>query len=174
MSLLTIDEPAPPPHFPPWSSRHAVWALGFRPFYLLAALLAMLAIPVWLAPTLGWTGPLPGITLGWHMHEMVFGFASAVLVGFLLTAGRAWTGIWTPRGGHLAALALLWCAARVAMLTGPTWLAALIDLAFLPLAAWSMYRVLDQAGNKRNMFLVALLGMLTFANGVFHAATLGG
>ena len=172
MSLLTIDEPAPPPHFPPWSSRHAVWALGFRPFYLLAALLAMLAIPVWLAPTLGWTGPLPGITLGWHMHEMVFGFASAVLVGFLLTAGRAWTGIWTPRGGHLAALALLWCAARVAMLTGPTWLAALIDLAFLPLAAWSMYRVLDQAGNKRNMFLVALLGMLTFANGVFHAATM--
>ena len=172
MSLLTIEEPAPPPHFPPWSGRHALWALGFRPFYLLAALLALIAIPVWLARYLGWSTALPGITLGWHMHEMVFGFATAVVVGFLFTAGRAWTGIWTPRGQHLAALALLWCAGRAAMLTGPAWLAALIDLAFLPLAAWSMYRVLDQAGNQRNMFLVGLLGLLTVANGIFHAAAM--
>ncbi len=172
MSLLTIEEPTPPAHHALWSGRHAVWALAFRPFYLLASLLAAVAIPIWLAQYLGWVQLTSRVSLGWHMHEMVFGFAVAVVVGFLFTAGRAWTGLWTPRGMHLAALALLWTAARVAMLTGPAWLAAALDLAFLPLAAWSMYSVLQRAGNKRNMFLVGLLSLLTLANAAFHAATM--
>lgn len=173
MSLHMIEEPAASVCHPVWSGQHALWALGFRPFYLLAALLAALSIPVWLAHYLGWISASPGITLGWHMHEMVFGFAIAVVVGFLFTAGRAWTGIWTPRGAHLAALALLWVAGRLAMLGAPAWLAAAVDLLFLPLAAWSMYRVLERAGNKRNMFLVGLLALLTVANGAFHGAVMG-
>ncbi|UGQ46415.1 NnrS family protein [Massilia endophytica] len=175
MNFLTIEEPAPPLEtaYPVWSGRHAFWALGFRPFYVLAALLAASAVPAWLARYFGWLTVLPNITLGWHMHEMVFGFAIAVVVGFLFTAGRAWTGLWTPRGLHLAALALLWIAGRAAMLTAPPPLAAAVDMLFLPLAAWSMFRVLQRAGNKRNMFLVGLLALLTAANGVFHAAALG-
>ena len=55
----------------------------------------------------------------WHAHEVLFGFAVAVIVGFLLTAGKAWTGLATPRGGFLAALALLWLAARVAAVLAP-------------------------------------------------------
>lgn len=172
MSLLTIEEPAAAARHPLWHGGHPFWALGFRPFYVLAAALAVLAIPAWLFHYLGWASWSPRITLGWHMHEMVFGFAVAVVVGFLFTAGRAWTGLWTPRGRHLGALALLWIAGRVTMLTGPAWLAAAVDLSFLPLAAWSMYRVLQRAGNKRNMFLVVLLALLTVANGVFHAAAM--
>ena len=172
MSLLTIDEPAAEAHHRLWNGGHAIWALGFRPFYLLAATLAVLAIPAWLSHYFGWLSWSPNITLGWHMHEMVFGFAIAVVVGFLFTAVRAWTGLWTPRGLHLAALALLWTAGRITMLTGPAWLAAVVDMSFLPLAAWSMYRVLHRAGNKRNMFLVGLLALLAIANGVFHAAAM--
>lgn len=171
MSLLSIEEPSGEKHNLAWH-RHAFWALGFRPFYFLATVFAVVAVPAWLARYLGWITWSPGITLGWHMHEMVFGFAAAVVVGFLFTAGRAWTGLWTPRGRHLAALAMLWTAGRIAMLTGPAWLAAIVDLCFLPLAAWSMYRVLQRAGNKRNMFLVVLLGLLALANGFFHAAAL--
>lgn len=173
MPLLTIEEPAPAVRHPLWSGKHALWALGFRPFYLLAALLAMLAVPAWLARLTGWDGASLNITLGWHMHEMVFGFAIAVVVGFLLTAVRAWTGLWTPRGIHLAALAGLWLAGRVAMLIGPAWLAAVVDGAFLPLAAWPIYRVLQRAGNKRNMFLVGLLSLLAIANFSFHGAVMG-
>ena len=172
MSLLTIEEPPRGESHAPWSPRHAVWALGFRPFYLLAALLAVLAIPTWLAHYLGWLPASSAITLGWHMHEMVFGFAIAVVIGFLFTAGRAWTGLWTPRGLHLAGLALLWVAGRLAMLAGPAWLAAIVDFAFLPLAAWPMFRVLQRSGNKRNMFLIVLLALLATANALFHAATL--
>ena len=49
----------------------------------------------------------------WHAHEMLYGFAVAVIVGFLLTAGKAWTGLATPRGATLAAMAGLWLAARL-------------------------------------------------------------
>ncbi|MCX7290825.1 NnrS family protein, partial [Janthinobacterium sp.] len=55
----------------PWHARHAVWQLGFRPFYLLAAVFAAISIPLWLA---SYTGMLTGglqVGLGWHMHEMV-------------------------------------------------------------------------------------------------------
>jgi uncharacterized protein involved in response to NO len=173
MSVSPIDHsPAPIVH-PLWHGSHALWALGFRPFYILAALLAALAIPVWLAQYLGWTAPSARITLGWHMHEMVFGFAVAVVVGFLLTAVRAWTGLWTPRGAQLAALALVWLAGRIAMLGASAWLAAALDMLFLPWAAWAMYSVLQRAGNKRNLFLVLLLALLAVANGVFHGIVLG-
>ena len=174
MSLHTIEEPsAPPQRLPWWSAGHPLWALGFRPFYIMAALLAVLAVPLWLAQYLGWLRGMPAVGLGWHMHEMVFGFAVAVIVGFLLTAARTWTGLATPNGRHLAALVLLWLAGRVAMLLAtPLW-AALVDLLFLPLAAWPLYRVLQQSGNRRNIFLVLLLGLLTLANALFHAAGLG-
>ncbi len=174
MSLLTIEEPLAPASavrglFKP---DHPLWRLGFRPFYLLAALLAALAVPLWAAHYLGWIGGAR-LDLGWHMHEMVFGVAIAVIVGFLFTAARAWTGLWTPRGGHLAALALVWIAGRVAMLAAPPLAAALVDLLFLPLAAWPLYRVLRRAGNTRNLFLPGLLCLLALANASFHAARLG-
>lgn len=171
MTLLKIEEPkisqrrASP-------LEHALWGLGFRPFYLAAALFATLSIPLWIAQYFGWIS-MPRVHLFWHMHEMVYGFAIAVVVGFLLTAIRAWTGLWTPRKGHLAALAGLWLAGRIAMLCAPSLLAAIIDLAFLPLAAWPMYRVLQRAGNKRNMFLIVMLALLAVLNLLFHASVNG-
>src|SRR5690606_12684308 len=100
------------------------------------------------------------VNLFWHMHEMVYGFALAVVIGFLFTAMRNWTGLWTPRKTHLAALAGLWLLGRLAMLCAtPVW-AAIVDLAFLPLAVWPMFRVLQRSGNKRNMFLVVILTLL--------------
>lgn len=81
----------------------ALWALGFRPFYLLAAVQAALVLPLWVLVFGGQTGlasPLPGSL--WHAGEMVSGFAMAVIVGFLFTAGRNWSGQPTPSGGALA------------------------------------------------------------------------
>jgi uncharacterized protein involved in response to NO len=104
---------------------------------------------------------------------MVFGFAIAVIVGFLYTAGRNWTGLWTPRRHALAAIAGVWIAGRIAMLTADPWLAAVIDMSFLPVATWPLYSVLKRAGNRRNMVLVVLLSLLAVANAMFHIARLG-
>lgn len=173
MALLKIDEPGKSGHQDRGFTNQAVWRLGFRPFYLLATAFAAISIPLWLASYAGWFQAAPNISLFWHMHEMVFGFAIAVIIGFLYTAARNWTGLLTPSKGHLAALSALWLAGRFAMLATPTMVTALIDWAFIPLAAWPIYRVLKRAGNKRNMFLVGLLSLLTLANTLFHAASFG-
>jgi len=148
--------------------------LGFRPFYLLAAGLACLSVPWWIGVFLGHAAP--GVVfppLLWHAHEMLFGFAAGVIVGFLLTAVRAWTGLPTPCGPVLGALALLWLAARLAAFTGPYGLYAVLDVALLPVVAVLLLRVLIQAGNKRNMPLISLLLAMGAANAVFHLTMLG-
>jgi uncharacterized protein involved in response to NO len=176
MTISTIDEAGAPRaksrDVPSRFSDLPVWRLGFRPFYLLAAIFAALGIPLWMARYNGVLSGFPAIGLYWHLHEMVFGFAVTVVIGFLYTAARNWTGEWTPRGAHLAALAAVWLAGRLAMLFAPPLAAALIDIAFLPLAAWPFYRVLHKAGNKRNAFLAGLLSLLALANLAFHAAVL--
>jgi uncharacterized protein involved in response to NO len=168
MSLLRIEErEAPRP-----VGGMALLALGFRPLYLLAAAFAAVSVPAWIASYYGVAGPFQ-VGLAWHAHEMMFGFVVAVVVGFLYTAGRNWTGLWTPRGAQLGAIVALWIAGRAAMFAAPPPVAAAVDIAFLPVAAWPLYRVLKQSNNKRNMFLVGLLGLLALANAVFHASVLG-
>ncbi|MTV37826.1 NnrS family protein [Duganella radicis] len=173
MTLLRIEEPA---RMTAGASR-PLWRLGFRPFYLGAAAFAALAVPLWLAQYLGWLpahlGEVLHLGFGWHVHEMVFGMAVAVVVGFLYTAGYNWTGLWTPTGAHLRALVALWLAGRLAMLLAPPPLAIAVDLLFLPAATWPLWRVMRQAGNRRNYFLVGLLGLLALANAAFHAASQG-
>ena len=154
--------------------RTALFALGFRPFYLLAALFAAVAMPAWVADLAGYGWPTAYLEgLAWHQHEMVFGFALAVIAGFLLTAARVWSGRPTPSGLPLALLAAQWLAARVLMLTGPGWLGALVDVAFPFVLAAVLARVLFAARNRRNYFVPALLAALGAADACFHLSTLG-
>lgn len=148
--------------------------LGFRPFYLGAAAVAALALPLWIFTWLGlasWQPPVPPML--WHAHEMLFGFAVTVIMGFLLTAGKAWTGLPTPRGAPLAALAGLWLAARIAGLTGPWILYAVLDVALLPIVAITFATVLVRAKNWRNLPLAGILMLLAVANLCFHLAVAG-
>ncbi|WP_303836637.1 NnrS family protein [Acidovorax soli] len=148
--------------------------LGFRPFYLGAALVACLAVPLWIASLLGWVVlDLPVAPLLWHAHEMLFGFAATVIIGFLLTAVKAWTGLATPRGALLGALALLWLAARVAAVVAPYAIYAVLDVVLLPVVAGFLLAVLLRARNRRNLPLMGVLVLLSVANGAFHLAVLG-
>ena len=170
MPLIAIEEPHRPAAAPPG---FALWQLGFRPFYLLASLFASLSIGLWAAQFAGWlgrpylSGPL------WHSHEMLFGFTLAVMVGFLLTAGRNWSNRPTPTGLPLAALALLWVAGRVLVLTPFGWAAAIVDVAF-PLAAAAALAVPFWASrNWRNYFFVGLLVLMGGASLAIHLSQLG-
>lgn len=151
-----------------------VLALGFRPFYLLAAMFAVIALPLWMGSYTGvlqFAGSMPGLT--WHTHEMIFGFAPAVIAGFLLTAVRNWTGRPTPTGKPLAGLALLWVLGRVLMFTGPLPLAAAVDLAFLPAIGIAIAVPIRQSRNTRNFKVLAIIAALTLTNALFHLASLG-
>ena len=152
---------------------HPVLALGFRPFFLLAGLFGTLYVPLWLVVFHGrLVLPTQLPPSAWHAHEMLFGFASAVLAGFLLTAARNWTGQPTPSGAPLAGLVLLWLLGRVAILllgAVPRPLAAAVDLAFLPTVAVAIGVPIVRARNWKNLGLVALLLVLAGANLLFHA-----
>lgn len=170
---LTILEPQPAANS---HSRLALWDLGFRPFYLLAALHAALAVPLWAMEYAGWLGASGALRLGsalWHAHGMVFGFAFAVITGFLFTAGRNWSGLPTPSGVALMLLAGLWVAGRALVYTPWAWLAALADAAFALGAAWGLARALVGAGNRRNYFFVTVLLGLGAAGFAFHLAIAG-
>jgi uncharacterized protein involved in response to NO len=108
----------------------------------------------------------------WHAHEMLFGFAVAIIVGFLMTAGKAWTGLATPRGPALGALALLWLSARIAAVVGPYAVYAVLDLALLPIVAIVLARLVLRARNHRNLPLVGMLSLLACANVGFHLAVM--
>ncbi|HEX2011072.1 MAG TPA: NnrS family protein, partial [Roseateles sp.] len=109
----------------------------------------------------------------WHAHEMLFGFTLAVVVGFLFTAGRNWSNRPTPTGAPLAALAVLWLAGRVLVLTPWGWAAALANAAFPLLAAIALAIPFIAARNRRNYFFIALLALLALAQAGVHLSQLG-
>ncbi len=134
----------------------------------------MLAMSLWIARELGQvTSTSAGPPMLWHAHEMLFGFAVAVIVGFLLTAGKSWTRFATPRGPLLDALALLWATARVAAMVGPYPIYALLDLMLLPLVAAVLVHSPVRDRDRRNLLLVGFLVLLSLVNVAFHLAANG-
>ncbi len=109
----------------------------------------------------------------WHAHEMLFGFTLAVLTGFLLTAGQNWSGQPTLKGSYLMALATLWVAGRLLVLSPWGWLAAVVNAAFPLAVAVALGAPLYRGRNRRNYFFVALLVLLALAQLVVHLNALG-
>jgi uncharacterized protein involved in response to NO len=149
---------------------------GFRPFFLLAAAWAAFAVLTWLCSFL-YGVPLRSAfpPLAWHRHEMLFGFAGAAIVGFLLTAIPNWTGRLPIAGPPLAALAGLWLGARAAV-----WLsaalglvvAATLDVGFFVVVAFVAGREVIAARN-RNVPVVGLVMLLGVVDGWDYAAAAG-
>jgi uncharacterized protein involved in response to NO len=142
----------------------SLFALGFRPLYLLAGLYAALSVPLWAAQYAGW---LPGANLLWHAHEMLFGYAFAVIAGFLLTAVRVWTSRPTPTGAALAGIASLWVLARVLGFFSLA-AASLADALFAVAVAWGIGQPILQSGN-RNWYFIVLVLALGAASAAFNA-----
>ena len=149
-----------------------LWRQAFRPFFLFGTAFSMLAIPVWVAVLSGKLSFAPyGGALFWHAHEMLFGFVSAIVVGFLLTAVQNWTGLRATHGWPLVFLTGTWLGARATMAfpdTVPAWLPGTLDLAVLPMAALFLGRLVVKAGNFRNLMFVPILILLTGANLLTH------
>jgi uncharacterized protein involved in response to NO len=171
MTLLTLDTPRPrlPANRPGWQ---AFTAMAFRPLYLGAALFGALAVLAWVHGFAG-ASALPG--LFWHGHEMIWGYAGAIIVGFLLTAAATWTGQPAFRGTPLAVLTGLWLAARVsaALETGEPWLTGLLSVGFLLASAVALAIPIRRARNRRNAPIPLLLVAFALADGAYLMAVSG-
>lgn len=160
----------PIPRLQDWSGP-AVLSYGFRPFFLLGAFWAACSVLLWVVAYIGGFSFGNFANLDWHIHEMIFGFAAAIIGGFLLTSIPNWTGRLPVQGWPLAVLVVLWLAGRVVMLM-PTllgvWPTALIDMSFLVALALAAGIEIVAGRNWRNLKTVLVLGALVLANAGFH------
>ena len=149
-----------------------ILSLGFRPFFFGAGLWAAVAMTLWvffLAAGLNVPSHLSGVD--WHLHEFVFGYSSAVIAGFLLTAVPNWTGRMPVVGWPVAGLAGLWLAGRLALLFSayfPALIAVVIDLSFIAVVALIIAREIIASKNWRNLKVLTILALIGVANGLFH------
>ena len=78
---------------------------AFQLFFMGAAVFAGVAVPIWVLEYLGRIAGWQDDPARWHGHEMVFGYALAVVAGYLIAkASRA----------AIVAAFCLWMAGRVA------------------------------------------------------------
>lgn len=150
---------------------------GFRPFFLGAGVWAVVAMMLWISAIQGYVAiPTLFDPIGWHAHEMLFGFVVAAIAGFLLTAIPNWTGRMPLQGLPLAALVAAWLAGRAAVL-GSAWIgggiAATLDLSFLALLVAVVLREIFAGRNWRNLPMPVVLGGLLVANALTHADAIG-
>jgi len=141
-----------------------LFSYPFRIFFLSMTVLALAVIPLWVMQVNGVISlPLAMPGLFWHQHEMLFGFLSGAIAGFLLTAVCVWTQTERTHGFRLVLLWGVWLAGRVLLATGadlPFWLVQGVNLAFLPLvmvdAGWRIWH----ARQKRQLMIMVVLGLL--------------
>lgn len=154
----------------------AVLSYGFRPFFLGAGIWACAAMVLWIGLMSGqWSFATRYGAVAWHAHEFLFGYVSAVLCGFLLTAIPNWTGRMPLQGGPLLALFSLWVAGRIVMLLTDRIgadVAVAVDGAFLVVLSLVILREIVAGRNWRNLPVVLLVSVLAVANLLFHVETL--
>jgi uncharacterized protein involved in response to NO len=151
---------------------------AFRPFFLLASIFSVISLLIWNAQLTGnMTLNLYGGGLWWHEHEMLFGFTTAIIVGFLLTAVQNWSGVRSLNGKGLLLLVGIWLAGRIAFFFPgqlPHELIAAIDLAFLPLAAIALAYPIIKVKLWRNLIFIPILLVMSTSNALTHYSLAAG
>lgn len=160
----TVEEKIPP-----------ILRLGFRPFFLLGSLYAIIAIVIWVwAFQAGQPTYLQVPALWWHVHEMLFGFSMAIVAGFVLSAVQNWTGIKGTSDKRLGFIVLLWLMPRILFWTPtPLWLTSSIEALFILAIAYEVgFRVIKTKG-IRNLFFIPLFLIAIAANFASYATIKG-
>jgi len=155
----------------------ALWLRGFRPFFLGASVFAVLAMVNWLLVfRFGLHLDLSGLSIfQWHAHEMLYGYAMAVIAGFLLTAAWNWTGQKTASGAGLALIFIFWVLARVFMASGTRFLvyAAAADFLFMLGLGIAVGRPIIAVRQKRQAMVLLIIALLAATNLLFYLGVAG-
>ncbi len=107
----------------------------------------------------------------WHIHELFFGYLSAVVTGFLFTAVPNWTSRMPIQGRPLMFLLALWLSGRLAVAFSAHvgWAVAMVvDVAFLAMISLVIGREIAAGKNWRNLKVLLPIGVLVAANAGFH------
>jgi uncharacterized protein involved in response to NO len=159
------------------TNKFNLFGYGFRPFFLGAGLFSLVSVSLWLALFLNlFTLPAgPISSFQWHAHEMIYGYAMAVIAGFLLTAVSNWTGLPTPKGVKLTLIFSLWALARLFFSLGEPYLlaSAICDLLFNGILLVLLSRLIIQSKQHKQFAVVAKLLILFICNLLFFLGVYG-
>ncbi|MCB1199591.1 MAG: NnrS family protein [Leptospiraceae bacterium] len=156
-------------------SGHPFWFTAFRPFFLLASLQFALFLILWV---FNYTQFLRLEVLHsglvWHMHEMIFGFARAVIIGFLFTAAQNWTGKKLLNGRMLQLFVILWISGRTAFFIPGflIYLALAADTVLNFTAVYLLVKFLFTPGQKHNRIIALLFAYFSAVQLIVQAALL--
>ncbi|MFV0449970.1 MAG: NnrS family protein [Vibrio sp.] len=152
-----------------------VLRLGFRPFFLFGSVYSVIAIGIWVyAFQHGQPAQLRVPALWWHVHEMFFGFAMAIVAGFLLTAVQNWTGVNGTKDKWLGMLVSLWILPRILLWTEvPLWMTSSIEALFLALVAYEISFRVVKAKGYRNLIFLPFFVLAIVANYASYATIKG-
>lgn len=156
-------------------SSFALFALGFRPFFFLAALSAPVLMVLWMMQLAGMvTLSSYYFPTGWHAHEMLFGYTVAVIAGFLLTAAGNWTGMKVIAGWRLGVLVFVFLLSRFSpfMTELPHWMIAAIDISFIPLVALFLAIPIIKIKQWSNFIFIPVLLLMAASNAIVHLSAL--
>jgi uncharacterized protein involved in response to NO len=175
--MQSINLPSKPP-----SSPHPILNLSFRLFFSAAALFAVVTMVLWAFVFTGHTDIDAQVLnpLYWHGHEMIYGYALAVVAGFLLTAVKTWTGVMMPHGYKLLGIFICWLLARLSwiafgmgiVVAGNSalllYVAAVFDFLFIASMAFAIFRAVWQVKQYKQMGILAKLALLMLGNGLCY------
>lgn len=153
-----------------------LFSAGFRPFFFGSAIYGIFVIIVWVLFLSGAISlKLYFDPLTWHAHEMLFGFAGGVIIGFLLTATQNWSGKRGVHGWPLFALFVLWILGRISLLLydQPAFLVSLTDLLLFPTVIVMLIPYIGNRGQNKNFIFLILLSLLFTSNLLIHMDRLG-
>ena len=175
--MQSINLPSKPPSAP-----HPILNLSFRLFFSAGAIFAIITMALWAFVFTGHTDIDAQVLnpLYWHGHEMIYGYALAIVAGFLLTAVKTWTGVMMPHGYKLLGIFVCWLLARLSwlafglgmMIAGSgislLYAAAVFDLLFVGSMAFVIFRAVLQVKQYKQMGILAKLALLTLGNGLCY------
>lgn len=146
-----------------------IFAYGFRIFFFLSGLSALFLVAGWVRFLMtGDLSPAAFDPVSWHAHEMLFGFVSAMIAGFLLTAVPNWTGEKARQGLPLMMLAGLWVLARLLLFVTGSKVAGVVDLAFLPALLCLLVPPLLRKKQLKVLIFIPILTVLWVSNLLVH------
>lgn len=155
----------------------ALLELGFRPFFLGGMIFAILSMAMWMA-VYAFNYPLPLVPLSpfqWHSHEMIYGYAMSIIIGFLLTAIVNWTGVQTIQGKYLLGLFVLWLVPRLLFLFGSRHLlyAAISDILYMLLSLIAVSIPIIKSKSWKQLGVISKIILMTLGNLFFYLGSFG-
>lgn len=162
----------------PKGNYHPLLAYAFRPLFILLPAYIAISIVLW---GLTWSGsislPFMQNIMAWHIYEMLFGVATAGMIGFILTAvPELYEGTTPVVGKTVLAITLWWALGRVSFWAIDYLGVYVVAAIHLPLLLWVLALIIKPIildPLQRNLSFIIIFLLIAILQGWFFSSMAG-